>query len=146
MRLDKESYREAEGCLKNYNYTIYKILSVQATPNKITISASKMTGMPKAPYKISDTVYENYIKLQDDEELQRELKKYKAVQLALMKTKKECKEIFDIHYREKRNKFETMQQLALSERTYERRKSELIQAVHEELKFLKNCQKVGGNK
>ena len=40
-------------------------------------------GMPKAPYNISDSVYNQYIKLQEDKELQKALKQYKVVRQAL---------------------------------------------------------------
>ena len=89
--------------------------------------------MPKAPYSISDSVYNQYIKLQEDKELQRALKEYKIVRQALELVNADCKEIFENYYQKQRNRWETIDKLSLSERTFVRRKTELINAVHKEL-------------
>ena len=54
MRLNKEDYNKSVGMLKRYNYNCIKILNLRA--DIMSISAASIDGMPKAPYKISDTV------------------------------------------------------------------------------------------
>ena len=131
MRLSKEDYKKAEGCLRRYNYNCITIMNIRA--DIMSVGAPSTDGMPKAPYSISDSVYNQYIKLQEDKELQRALKEYKAVRQALELLNTDCKEIFENYYQKQRNRWETIDKLSLSERTFVRRKTELINAVHKEL-------------
>ena len=96
--------------------------------------------MPKAPYTISDSVYNQYIRLQEDVELQKALKQYKIVRLALELVSKDTKEIFEMFYVQGKTKWEIIQ-TGMSERTFERRKNELIYAVYKEIK---KWRKIGG--
>lgn len=135
MRLNKEDYNKAVGILKRYNYNCIKILNLRT--DIMSVSASNINGMPKAPYSISDTVYNQYIKLQEDEELQKTLKEYKIVRQVLELVNEDCKYIFEEFFVKSKRKWDIIND-GISERTFERRKKELVYAVHEELK------KVGG--
>lgn len=135
MRLSNEDYKEAVGCLKRYNYNCLNIINIRA--DILGVSVPENTGMPKAPYSISDTVYNQYIKLQEDKELQKALKEYKAVVQAVELVSKDSKHIFEELYIKSKTKWQVLD-TGMSERTFERRKGELIYAVHKELK------KVGG--
>ena len=55
MRLSKEDYKKAEGCLRRYNYNCITIMNIRADIMSVGIPSSD--GMPKAPYNISDSVY-----------------------------------------------------------------------------------------
>lgn len=68
------------------------------------ISSPVLTGMPKAPYAISDSVYNSVVKLQEDTKLNKVLKEYKAVIKALELTDKITKEIFEEEYQKRRRK------------------------------------------
>ena len=131
MRLPKEDYNRAVGLLKRYNYNCIKILNIRA--DIMSVSAVNMDGMPKAPYRISDTVYNQYILLQEDKELQKALKEYKAVTLALELVNKDSKYIFEEVYSKGRSKWDVVSD-GMSERTFGRRKKELIYAVDKEFK------------
>lgn len=134
MRLSKEDYNRAVGCLKRYNYNCINIINIRA--DIMSISVPENDGMPKAPYSISDSVYNQYIKLQEDKELQRSLREYKAVMQALQLSNKESKYIFEEEYRKDRNKWEIIEELHISEETYKRRKRALIYNVDKEIKKL----------
>lgn len=134
MRLDKESYKIAEGCLRRYNYNCITIMNIRA--DIMSIGTPNTDGMPKAPYNISDSVYNQYIKLQEDKELQKALKEYKAVRQALELVNKDSRDIFENYYQKQKNKWETLDILGLSERTFLRRKKDLIYTVEKELKKL----------
>jgi len=83
MRLSKEDYKKAEGCLRRYNYNCITIMNIRA--DIMSVGAPSTDGMPKAPYSISDTVYNQVIRLQEDKELQKCLKEY---QIGLVKVSK----------------------------------------------------------
>lgn len=134
MRLDKESYKKAEGCLRRYNYNCITIMNIRA--DIMTVGAVNTDGMPKAPYNISDSVYNQYIKLQEDKELQKSLKEYKAVRQALELVNKDAKDIFKFFYQQGKTKWATIDELSLSEGTFKRRKQDLIYCVNKELKKL----------
>lgn len=134
MRLSKEDYNRAVGCLKRYNYNCINIINIRA--DIMSISVPENDGMPKAPYSISDSVYNQYIKLQEDKELQKSLREYKAVMQALQLSNKESKYIFEEEYRKDRNKWEIIEELHISEETYKRRKRALIYNVDKEIKKL----------
>ena len=134
MRLDKESYKKAEGCLRRYNYNCITIMNIRT--DIMNINAINTDGMPKAPYNISDSVYNQYIKLQEDKELQKSLKEYKAVRQALELVNKDSKNIFECYYLKNKTRWETMETLGLSERSFVRRKGDLVYTVYKELKKL----------
>ena len=81
MKLSKEEYREAQGCLKRYNYNCVKILNIRA--DIMDLGAQNLDGMPKPKNNVSDRVLESVIKLQEDEALQVAIKEYKAVVQAI---------------------------------------------------------------
>ena len=81
MRLSKEEYRQAEGCLKRYNYNRVTILNIKA--DIISVGAINYDGMPKAKYNISDSVANSIIQLQENKDLQTALKECSAVEKAL---------------------------------------------------------------
>ena len=102
----------------------------------MSIGAPGTDGMPKAPYSISDSVYNQYIKLQEDKELQRALKEYKIVRQALELVNADCKEIFEKLYQKGESKWKIIDDLSFSEETFKRRKRNLIYTVEKELKKL----------
>lgn len=124
-----------KDCLKRYNYNCINIMNIRA--DILSIGAMNLDGMPKAPYNITDNVLNSVIKLQEDEQLQKSIREYKAVIQALELVNKDCKIIFDKYYRLSKSKWEIIES-GISERTFERRKQELIYTVHTEL------EKVGG--
>lgn len=132
MRIAKEEYNKAVGCLKRYNYNCLNIINIRA--DIMSISIPSTDGMPKAPCSISDTVYNQYIKLQEDKELQKSLKEYKAVVQAIQLVSEDSEYIFNEMYRKQKSKWNVMNEKGLSERTFLRRKYELIYAVDKELK------------
>ncbi len=131
MRLSKEEYREAKKCLKRYNYNYIKIMNIQA--DIMSIGSANLDGMPKAPYNTSDKVLESVIRLQEDADLQEAIKEYKAVVQALQLVNKDSKYIFEELYIKSKTKWEILNS-GMSERTFARRKGDLIYAVHRELK------------
>lgn len=131
MRLSKEDYREAKGCLKRYNYNCIKIMNIRA--DIMNIGSPSLDGLPKAPYSTSDRVLESVIKLQEDKELQETIKEYKAVVQALQLVNKDAKEIFKKQYQLGLTKWEIIDS-GMSEGTYKRRHSDLVYAIHKELK------------
>ena len=132
MKLSREDYNRAVGYLKRYNYNCINIINIRA--DIMSISVPENNGMPKAPYSISDTVYNQYIKLQEDEELQKSLKEYKVVINALQLLDDISKEIFIEEFIKSNKKWKVIENLNISERTYERRKNELICTVDKEIK------------
>ena len=92
MKLNKDEYKRAEGCLRRYNYNCITIINIRA--DIMTVGVPSNDGMPKAPYNISDSVYNQYIKLQEDKELQKSLTEYKAVKQGLELVNKDSKGIF----------------------------------------------------
>ena len=131
MRLNKEDYNRAVGYLKRYNYNCINIINIRA--DIMSISIPQNSGMPKPPYSISDTVYNQYIKLQENKELQKSLKEYKTVMQALELVSKDSKNVFEQLYVKNKTKWEIIE-TGMSERTFVRRKSQLIMAVDKELK------------
>lgn len=133
MRLDKEDYNRAVGLLKRYNYNCITIMNIRA--DIMSIGAPAYDGMPKAPYKISDSVYNQYTQLQEDKQLQRALKEYKIVRQAIELVSNDAKYIFEELYMKNKSKWLIIDS-GMSERTFARRKQELILAVSEEIKKL----------
>ncbi len=134
MRLSREEYKKATGCLERYNYNCLSIINIRADIMSVSIPAND--GMPKAQYNISDQVYNQYIKLQEDKELQKSLKEYKAVVQTLELIDEIGKYIFEHEYRKSEHKWDIIHNLNISEETYKRRKRELIYTVDKELKKL----------
>lgn len=133
MRLEKEDYNKAVGILKRYNYNCISIMNIRA--DIMSIGVPNTDGMPKAPYKISDSVYNQYIQLQEDKELQKSLKEYKIVRQALELVNNDSKYIFEELYMKNKTKW-TIIESGMSEATYKRRKQDLIYAVDKERKKL----------
>ncbi len=130
-RLSKEEYREAKGCLKRYNYNCINIINIQR--DILNISVAPCDGLPKAPYSVGDNTLNKVIKLEENEELQKSIREYKAVIQALSLVNCESKVIFEREFRESKYKWDVIDELNKSEETYKRRKRELIYAVHKEL-------------
>nr|DAI63181.1 MAG TPA: Protein of unknown function (DUF722) [Caudoviricetes sp.] len=133
MRIPKEEYNKAVGCLKRYNYNCIKIMDVRE--NIMSISGQNLDGMPKAKYNTSDMVVNSVIQLQTNEELKRASKELKAVQLALQLVDEDCRAIFESTYIQSQSKWQLINN-GMSERTYFRKKTELIMQVNKELKKL----------
>lgn len=133
-RLSKEDYREAVGCLKRYNYNCINIMNIQS--DILSLSVAPMDGMPKAPYTVSNSVLDKVIRLEENESLQRSIREYKIIVQALNLVNKDCKTLFEELYIKNKYKWDIIDQNGMSERTFVRRKSELINAVHKEIKKL----------
>lgn len=102
----------------------------------MSIGSPSLDGLPKAPYSISDSVFNSVVKLQEDPQLNKVIKEYKAVRHALELVNEDSKLIFDELYVKNKYKWDIINDNGLSERTYVRRKSELVDVVHKELKKL----------
>lgn len=133
MRLENQEYRQAVNCLKRYNYNCIKITSIRE--DIMSISGLNMDGMPKPKYSKSDMVLNSVIQLQEDEDLKKAIKEVKAVQMALQLVDEDCKNIFEKIYIQSKSKWELINN-GMSERTYFRKKTELITQVNKELKKL----------
>lgn len=133
MRLSNEEYKEASLCLKKYNYNCLKIMNIRA--DIMSIGSPVLDGMPKAPYSVSDRTLKAVIELQENEHLQKAIKEYKAVVQAVELVNKDSKYIFEEFYIKSKPKWEIINS-GISERTFVRRKGDLIYAVHKELKKL----------
>ena len=134
MKLNKDEYRKAEGCLRRYNYNCITIIDLRA--DIMSVSSPNFEGMPRSTHNISDSVFNQFVKLQEDKELQKALKEYKAVRIAFESVSADAKKVFSTYYLEQKTRWETMEKLGLSERTFVRRKRDLVYAVHKELKKL----------
>lgn len=133
MRIPKEEYNKAVGCLKRYNYNCIKIMDIRE--NIMSTSGQNLDGMPKAKYNTSDIVINSVIQLQTNEELKKASKELKAVQLALQLVDEDCRAIFESTYIQSQSKWQLINN-GMSERTYFRKKTELIMQVNRELKKL----------
>lgn len=132
MKLSREDYKKAKNCLKRYNYNCINILNIRA--DIMSISATTIDGMPKAPYKITDNVFNSVIQLQENEQLQKSITEYKAVRQALELVNEDSKYIFEGLYIKGRNKWDIINEMNVSEETYKRRKRDLIYAVEKEIR------------
>lgn len=134
MRLSKEEYNKAVGCLKRYNYNCINIMNIQS--DILSLSIAPISDMPRVPYGIGDTTLKKVMQLEENVELQKSIKEYKAVVQALSLVNKESQYIFEEEFRKDRYKWDIINKLNTSEETYKRRKRSLIYAVNEELKKL----------
>ena len=134
MRIPKEEYNKAVGCLKRYNYNCINIINIQS--DILSLSIAPYDGMPKAPYNVGDTVFNKVTQLQDNEELNKSIKEYKAVVQALQLADEISKNIFEEEYRKGNTKWQVIHSLNISESTYERRKRNLIYNTYKEIKKL----------
>ena len=134
MRLPKEEYNKAVGCLKRYNYNCINIMNIQS--DILSLSIAPISDMPRVPYGVGDTTLKKVIQLEENIELQKSIKEYKAVIQALSLVNKESQYIFEEEFRKDRYKWDIINELNTSEETYKRRKRSLIYAVNEELKKL----------
>ena len=134
MRIPKEEYNKAVGCLKRYNYNCINIINIQS--DILSLSIAPYDGMPKAPYNVGDTVFNKVIQLQENKELNKSIKEYKAVVQALQLVDEISKSIFEEEYRKGNTKWQVIHSLNISESTYERRKRNLIYNTYKEIKKL----------
>lgn len=102
MRIIKEEYNKAVGCLKRYNYNCLNIINIQT--DILSISIAPNDGLPKAPYSVGDTVFNKVVLLQDNEELNKSITEYKAVVQALQLVDDISKDIFREQYQKRRRK------------------------------------------
>lgn len=135
MRIDCKDYSKAKKCLKRYTYNCLNILLIRT--DIMQISGVNYDGMPKAVNKISDIVSNSVIQLEEDEELNRSVKEWKAVRKAIEIINRDSKYIFEHLYEKKdMNKWDIVNS-GMSEGTFKRRHSELVYAVHNELKKMR---------
>lgn len=133
MRLPKEEYNKAVGCLKRYNYNCINIMNIQS--DILSLSIAPISDMPRVPYGVGDTTLKKVIQLEENIELQKSIREYKAVVQALELVNNDSKYIFEELYRKGRTKWQIIDS-GMSERTFVRRKGDLICAVEKELKKL----------
>lgn len=133
MRLEKEEYKRAVGVLKRYNYNCINIINIQT--DILSLSVAPLSDMPRVPYSVGDTTLKKVLQLEENIELQQSIKEYKAVAQALQLVSQESKMIFELLYIKNKTKWEIIES-GMSERTFVRRKSDLIYAVSKELKKL----------
>ena len=131
MRLKKEDYNKAVGILKRYNYNCLNIINTRA--DTLSLSAGINDGTPKAQYKISDTVCDTVIQLEENKELQKSILEYKIVRQALELVSNDARYIFEELYQKNKTKWEIINS-GMSERTFGRRKKELIYEIDKEIK------------
>lgn len=131
MRLNKEDYNRAVGILKRYNYNCLNIMNIRADIMSLSIGIND--GQPKAKYNVSDSVCNKLIEMEENEYLQRSIKEYKIVRQALELVNEDCKYIFEELYQKNNSKWNIINS-GISERTFVRRKGDLILAVHNEIK------------
>lgn len=134
MRLNKEDYQNAVGCLKRYDYNCINIINIKT--DIYSLETANNDGQPKPKYNKTDTVLAKIIQVEENEAIQKAIREYKAVRNALLLLNKDCNYIFEKVFREQKSKWEVMEQCGMSERTFFRRKRELIYAVNKELKKL----------
>lgn len=135
MRLSKEDYREAEEALWDYNYNLKEIIQLEA--DIINAGIPNQAGMPGAPYRISDSTFAAVLRLEQYPERRAMLRQKKAVEDAIHKVRHyDSVLIFNLYYKDKMSWRATIEAIGMSERTFSRRKLELIEAVHKELKKL----------
>ena len=131
-RLAKEDYKRTVEILKRYNYNCINILNIRA--DIMSISIPEHSGMPKASNHMVDPVYHKYIQLEEDKELQKSLKEYKIVINTMELLNEECKRICHQYFILQQSKWDIMEKLGLSERTFLRRKKEIIYTADRERK------------
>lgn len=130
-RLSNEDYNEAVGILKRYNYNCLNIVIIPQ--DIIGIRAAVSDGQPKAPYSVSDPVFNTTVKLEENELLNKSMREYKIVERAkAILNNKEIDYIFENLFRLERNKWDIIEEMHISEETFKRRKRALIYAVHNE--------------
>lgn len=131
MRLEKEDYKKAIDILKRYNYNCLNILLINN--DIISLGASKYDGQPHAPNNIVDVTLNKVIQLEENKELKKSMYEYKIVEKVKRLISADAKYIFEEVYVKSKTKWEVVES-GMSERTFERRKKELVYAVHRELK------------
>lgn len=133
MRIDKNEYNYAKRCLKRFNFNKLNILMRRA--DITSLSAVKIDGLPKGKNNISDMVGMTAIRLEEDKELNKSLKEYKAVLLAREIIDEDSKYILDHIYDMKdMNKWDVISERPMSEGSYKRKHSNLIYEVLNQLK------------
>ncbi len=135
MRLDKEEYKYAKRCLKRFNYNKLNILMRRT--DLMSLSAVNIDGQPKGKNKISDIVGQTIVRIEEDKELNKSIKEYKAVLLARESIDEDGKYILDhIYDMQDMNKWDIVysEERPMSERTFKRKHSNLIYEVANQLK------------
>ena len=133
MKIPKEEYRKAKGCLKRYNYNCLNILMIRN--DTIGLTGNNLDGMPHSN-QINDIVANTVIQLDQNKSLQQSIKEYKAVQLAVSKLDEDSKLIFEHLYNKKdMSKWEIINEILYkSEDTFNRKHCNLVHAVYQEIK------------
>ena len=133
MRIDKNEYRYAKRCLKRFNYNKLNILMRRT--DLMSLSAVGIDGLPKGKNKISDIVGQTVVRIEEDKELNKSIKEYKAVLLVREIIDDDCKYILDHIYDMKdMNKWDVVRERPMSEGTFKRKHSNLVYKVLEQIK------------
>lgn len=132
MRIDRDEYRQAKGCLTRYTYNCLRINELRN--DILSISGVNYNTQPKAPYSISDSVFNTYERLCEDKELNKVVNECKAVNRALALLTEDHSKILTMYFQQRKSKYIIMCDLCISESTFKRRLKDLIEKVAEELK------------
>ena len=114
-------------------YDVAKNEDINISDDIMSLCAVDVDGMPKAPYSTSDRVLDSVIKLQEDSNIKEASKEIKIVNQAIELISKNAKYIFKHQYQLGQDKWDIINE-GMSEGTYKRRHSELVYAVHKEIK------------
>lgn len=131
MRIPKEEYREVINVLKRYSYNCLNIIQRQTDILSLSVSGGGEGG---SKYNISDSTLNKVLRIEEDTDLQRSIKEFKAVKRVLYLVGKDVREVFNKLYIEQKTKWEIIEELHISEETYKRRKRELIYTAYKETK------------
>lgn len=131
MRLNKEDYQKAVGILKRYNYNCLNILLINN--DIVSIGAANYDGQPHAKNNIVDITLNKVIQFEENKELKKSMYEYKIVEKVKRLISADAKYIFEQIYVQSKSKWDVIES-GMSERTFGRRKNELIYAVDRELK------------
>ena len=131
MRLEKEDYKKAVDILKRYNYNCLNILSINN--DIVSVGAASYDGQPHAKNNIVDVTLNKVIQLEENKELRKSIYEYKVVEKVKTLISADAKYIFEEIYVKSKSKWDVIES-GMSERTFGRRKNELIYAVDQELK------------
>lgn len=134
MNKPSESYKRARNSLNNYlkNKEQYKIIEDEILGCKVP----SYDGMPKPINKTSDMVFNQLVQLLKNDKLKKVAIETKAVELTVKQLNKDMLDLFNRIFISKENKIDTTIDTGLSERTYERKKKEIIGYVQENLEIL----------
>ena len=131
-RISDEKYKEAKGCLKRFAYNKLNILTIRF--DLIGITGVNYDNELSKTNKINDIVANSVIRLEENKELQRSIKEYKAVELAKKLVDDDSLYILEHLYdKQDMRKWEIINNV-MSDSTFRRKHKSLVLAVYDILK------------